>query len=160
MWLNAFSKDNKVLSPIELLVLATVQKESLSAKQISKMLLDSTSEWRPAAGTVYPILHRLTERGFLYRSKGDRINFRRSHMGNTFLTSILKPLKVQIEESNQFYVAILKSILKAQPTPIGLHEFIDDIEEIVKQYLQSIQEIKIEASKVSDDSYDVPIDFD
>lgn len=160
MWLNAFSKDKKVLSPIELLVLGTVQKESLSAKQISDRLLDSTSEWQPASGTVYPILHRLTDRGFLHRSKGNRINFRRSHMGNIFLSSILKPLKVQIEESNRFYLAILNSLLKVQPTPIGLHQFMDGIEDTTKQYLQSIQEIKGQASKVSEDSFDVPIDFD
>lgn len=160
MWLNAFAKDSKVLSPIELLVLATVQKENLSAKEISEKLINSTSEWRPASGTIYPILHRLSDRGFLYRSKGNRINFRRTHMGNTFLTSILKPLKVQIEESNRFYLAILHSILKVQPTPIGLHEFMDDIEDIAKQYFHGIQEIKNEASKVSDDSFDVPVDFD
>lgn len=160
MWLNAFSKDSKVLSPIELLVLATVQKESLSAKQISQRLLNSTSEWQPASGTIYPILHRLTDRGFLDRSKGNRINFRRSHMGNTFLTSILKPLKAQIEESNRFYLAILNSILRVQPVPIGLHEFMDEMENTAEQYLQSIHEIKSEASKVKDQSFDVPIDFD
>ena len=160
MWLNAFSKDKKVLSPIELLVLATVPKESLSPKQISERLLDSTSEWQPASGTIYPILHRLTDRGFLDRSKGNRINFRRSQMGNTFLTSILKPLRVQIEESNQFYIAILISILKVQPTPIGLHEFMDEIEDTTKNYLQKVQEIKNESLKVSDTSFDVPIDFE
>ncbi|MHA2100134.1 MAG: PadR family transcriptional regulator [Candidatus Kariarchaeaceae archaeon] len=160
MWLNAFSKNQKVLSPIELLVLATVPRESLSAKQISEKLLDSTSEWRPASGTVYPILHRLSERGFLDKSKGNRINFRRSQMGNTFLTSILKPLKVQMEESNRFYLAILNSILKVQPTPIGLHEFLDDIEDSTTKYLQNVQSIKSEAQNVSDDSYEVPIDFD
>ncbi|MCE7737076.1 MAG: PadR family transcriptional regulator [Candidatus Heimdallarchaeota archaeon] len=160
MWLNAFSKDQKVLSPIELLVLGTVRKENLSAKQISDRLLDSTSEWQPASGTVYPILHRLTERGFLHRSKGNRINFRRTHMGNIFLASILKPLKVQIEESNRFYLAILNSLLKVQPAPIGLHQFMDEIEETTNQYLQSIQEIKSQASNVSDDSFDVPIDFE
>jgi DNA-binding PadR family transcriptional regulator len=160
MWLNAFSQKQKVLSPIELLVLATVTKESLSPKEISERLLDSTSEWRPASGTIYPILHRLAERGLLDKSKGKRINFRRSQIGNTFLTSILKPLKVQMEESNQFYLAIVNSILKVQPLPIGLQDFLDEIEVSVAKYLQNIQTIKSEAKNIPDDSYEVPVDFE
>ena len=52
-----------------------------------------------------------------------------------------KELQIQIEESNRFYLAILNSILKVKPTPIGLHKFMDTIEETASRYLQSIQEV-------------------
>ena len=125
MWLNAFQKGEKSLSPIELLILAMVPEDFSSPKLITEILVEKTQEWIPTSGTVYPILHRLEGRGLLEKTGKSRLQFRKSAGGKIFLSTLLKPLQAQTRESNQFYLTIIKSILEVSPMPIGLKEFME-----------------------------------
>ncbi|MHA2091501.1 MAG: PadR family transcriptional regulator [Candidatus Kariarchaeaceae archaeon] len=160
MWINAFAEGGKVLSPIELFVLATVPEKDMTPRAISESLTTSIQEWQPAPGTLYPILHRLQARGLLDKTKVKPIGFRRNERGTLFLSSILKPLKVQMRETNLYYLAIIEAVLKIQPTPIGIHQFMQDVEVSANDYLSSIQQLKKISAELKDDAFDVPISFE
>ena len=160
MWINAFAVDNKVLSPIELLVLATVPEAKATPKDISDRLINSTEVWNPAAGTLYPILDRLNESGLLVKTKDKHLQFARSDKGSAYLTTILKPLFVQIRESQQYYLHLIKSISHLRPIPFGMAEFFAKLETLSAQYSNEIKEMKSKVEKIDEDAFDVPISFE
>lgn len=161
MWLNAFEFDDKIMSPTELLILTTVPDSYINTKDIVIRLADRVREWNPAPGTVYPILHRLEENNLLEKTRGKRINFRRTEKARVFLSSILKPLRTQIKETNTYYLAIIQSIINVVPTPIGIEDFIEGIQHTTKQFLIDLNELLEIAKKMEDeDAFDVPISFE
>ena len=94
------------MSPVELMVLASVPEEFVNANEIVLKLVNSTNEWRPTAGTLYPVLHRLERVGFLEKTKGRHINFRRTPKGSFFMGSILNPLILQIQDLSAYFYSI------------------------------------------------------
>ena len=160
MWLNAFEMGKKPLSPIELLVLTSVPEENTSSNQILELLANRTLEWNQKPGTVYPVLHRLVNYGLLTKNRDRRIHFRRTDKGTIYLSSILKPLKVQIKETNNYYKRIIKTLLTNNPVPIGLHQFLEEIEEMYTDLTSILGKFIEEAVDLKDDSHDVPITFE
>ena len=160
MWLNAFYEGGKPISPVELLVLATVPSEPESPKSIINRLGESELEWFPAAGTLYPILHRLVKRGLLQKIGSTRFKFGKTKSGNIFLSSNLRALRSQIKESLSYNLVLLESILKLDPSPIDLKLFLSEIEGYVSKFVAQFNTLKQESEDIIDSSFNVPITFD
>ncbi|MCE7735526.1 MAG: PadR family transcriptional regulator [Candidatus Heimdallarchaeota archaeon] len=162
MWLNSVRSmiDNKPLSPVELLVLATASDQAMNASQLMDKLNSSTLMWQGAAGTLYPILHRLNKRGLLFKSGARGTDFSRTDTGRRILSHSLNPIKSQMKETNNYYLTILELVISMKSSPIGLHDFMADIEKEGTAFLEEIRRLKEVAISIPDDSVEVKIDFD
>jgi DNA-binding PadR family transcriptional regulator len=160
MWINAIQTGKKPLSPIELLALAVISGDNITAQQVSDKLKQVTLKWEPAAGTLYPILHRLTSEGLLNKSKDKQICFNRTEKGNFILSSNLKAIESQLRENLNYYTTIIDALLKVTPVAMGIHEFMDATVKMSQDFLNTLEQLKKESKSLVDDSYSVPIQFE
>ena len=167
MWLNAIEwkdKENqKVFSETELLILATVPNDHFSqSTEIIDDLRRKTLEWIPKSGTVYPILNRFAELGLLQKDDSSRSSYQRSDAGDAVLSSILKPLKVQIAESFNYYGTILEMIVPLLPFDSVIYQTLKEIEGMNNRFESRLKIIARDVKKreIESEAYDVPIKFE
>jgi len=160
MWLKAFQSKGKLLSETEFWVLTLVDNQFEQPSEIMERLMLQTNEWTPKPGTVYPILHRLAEANLLDKTEEDSLQFRRSKQGDVFLSSIAKPLRVQVVESCNFYYQILQNLSTIDTPPVRFPEILIQLSGLARNFSEQLVQLAKEVKERQDKAYDVPISFD
>lgn len=152
MWLKAFESDGKILSESEFWILSLVRDDFESPNAIMDRLTDSTQEWTPKPGTVYPILHRLTEAHLLDRIEDGSLSFKRSEVGKLFLSSISKPLRTQLKETLNYYNNILGNLADFDPIPARYEDLLRDLSGSLISFAKKVEDladvVQVRAEKV------------
>ncbi len=160
MWLKAFEHDGKLLSESEFWILTTVEGDFESPNTIMDRLIESTLEWTPKAGTVYPILHRLAEAKLLEKMEDGGLHFRRSHQGDLFLSSVTKPLRAQLRETLNYYQNVLRNLASLEPAPSRYEELLDRLSHNLAGFAKSCAQLSEKVKIKADTAHDVPITFE
>ena len=140
-----FPSDNKLKSPIELLTLLTIWKEkSIHGFELIKKL-DKFEYWKPTAGTVYPILDRLTERGLLekFEESGETSRKKVTYSITKTGLEVLKDSIDILDSTMKFYEKIF--ILETDSIDKD-PEIIDFIRKRFETYLNLLQNKKFNAT--------------
>jgi len=140
-----FPSGRKLKSPIELLILLTIKKEKeIHGFDLIKKL-DYFNYWEPKAGTIYPILERLSNKGFLEKldaseeTSRKKAVYRITEKGE----SILENRKEIFEISFDFFEKIFEI---GNEIILDDSKFIQFLNERIKKYLNLIQEKKFDPS--------------
>lgn len=142
MWLNIFKPPgNRPLSPIEVLALFSAGRtEYRSAKKIIEQMRKNSTKWSPEAGTVYPALHRLVDKGLLEKSPDKKTAFMISEKAYLFMTSLTEEIAVQLEESLNFFESIIEGIIDLNP--FEAETIIDSVDETMTHWTQKFSDLK------------------
>ena len=140
-----YPKEYELKSPIELLILLTIKKENETYGSELIKKLDQFKEWTPTAGTVYPILERLTKRKFLEKIKtpeGDarkKTFYRLTKNGQRLLNNNIEILEI----SMNFFEKLFEI---GNETIYDNIQFLNFIQNRFEKYLNLLQNKKFEAS--------------
>jgi DNA-binding PadR family transcriptional regulator len=161
MWLKAFqTEEGKLLSESELWILTLVGDNFESPAMIMDRLLERTREWTPKPGTVYPILHRLTDAKLLDKIEDGGLSFKRSNTGRLFLSSITKPLRAQLSETLNFYQDILRNLANLEDLPARYDQFLVRLAKRMAKIAKRLSQLGKEVREKADKAHDVPITFE
>ncbi|MFX0133154.1 MAG: PadR family transcriptional regulator [Candidatus Hodarchaeota archaeon] len=132
-------------SPIELLILLTIgREEGIHGFDLIKKL-DHFENWEPKAGTVYPILERLTTRGFLEKVETSKeairkkAGYRLTSEGKEELKKVLEIFEISMNNFEKF-MEIGSYLIKDDS------KFIDFFNNRIKKFLDLIKKKKFEPS--------------
>ena len=163
MWLKAFQSGDKLLSESEFWFLTVVKDEFEAPTEIMDRLYQQTMNWTPKSGTVYPALHRLADVGLLDKNEDNGLKFRRSEHARIFLSSIAKPLRVQLLETCNYYQVIIENLHGLEFVPARFPEVLDEMSMETAKFMRTLKKLAI-ASKIKQEelekSYDVEITFE
>jgi len=160
MWLKAFQSDDKLLSESEFWILTVVPDSYVSPSEIMDRLYRQTRDWTPKPGTIYPILHRLSDVELLDKSEDDGLSFRRSGKARIFLSSIAKPLRVQVLETCNYYTQILHNLAELDQPPVRYYEILAALSKAAIGFGKESKALSLEVQEKMDQPYDVPISFE
>ena len=113
MWINIIRDKDKPLSAVELLVLTSVPEIPTKATDVMDQMNKKSIHWIAEKGSVYPILHRLTERGLL--NIQDKMIFSRSAMGSSLLLSSFNEIMIQFESVISYFQNISENLVETDP---------------------------------------------
>jgi len=135
-------------SSIELLILLTIEKEKeIHGFELIKKL-DKFQGWKPQAGTVYPILERLKNRGLLEKIEASEGSTRKKALYK--LTEkgleVLKGSMGILEMSMDFFEKIFENAFDIFDDDV---KFIDFIQNRFQVYLKIIQNKKFKSNPES-----------
>lgn len=161
MWLNNLRiNDKKSLSPVEFLVLANcVSGDYLSAQQILAKINNQFSNWSSTAGTIYPILHRLTDLLLLEKDENSKLSFKISNKGAEFFISTLHEFEDHFELTSSFFKSIIQAFITVDP--IQSRKLLDSFQMKTDKFKGEIKNMEKEAElkKVEDNWTEVKVDF-
>lgn len=161
MWLNNLRiNDKKSLSPVEFLVLANcVSGDYLSAQQILAKINNQFSNWSSTAGTIYPILHRLTDLLLLEKDENSKLSFKISNKGAEFFISTLHEFEDHFEQTSSFFKSIIQAFITVDP--IQSRKLLDSFQMKTDKFKGEIKNMEKEAElkKVEDNWTEVKVDF-
>ncbi len=162
MWLNIFRPQGiRPLSPTELLALFSAGRTTYKpAKEIIEEMRKRSRNWQPEAGTVYPALHRLVDKGLLEKSPDRKTSFMVSERGYLFMSSISNEIGMQLEESIAFFQTVLEGIIDLNP--FEAEPIITKGEKILETGLKDLQKLKsaVVEEKIRGDWKTVDVEFD
>ncbi|NVM00982.1 MAG: helix-turn-helix transcriptional regulator [Candidatus Helarchaeota archaeon] len=143
-----FPSGYNLKSPIELLILLTIKKEKeIHGFDLIKKL-NQFKYWEPKAGTIYPILERLSNKGILEKMEVSEGKVRKKS-----LYSLTKEGEEILENNNEVFEISFDFFEKV--FEIGNEIILDDLKFIeflnnrIKKYLGFIQKKKFEPSPES-----------
>lgn len=140
-----FPSNLELKSPIELLIMLTIRKEKeIHGFELIKKL-DQFEYWKPQAGTIYPILERLTKRKFLKQIKTSEEETRKkvlyslTNEGEKLLENSVEILEMIMNFFEKFF-EIENEIIHDDS------KFIDFIQNRIKKYLDLFQQKEFQSS--------------
>jgi DNA-binding PadR family transcriptional regulator len=159
MWLNIIKAGSKKLSPQELLVLSTVEREFQPANKILDSIKNKTTFWQPEAGVIYPILHRLNANNLLEKLNDDQMQFRLSNLGVELLSSSFPLIVTQFHETLDFYERISETLVEIDP--LLAQEYLDKLKNRFAKSLETVEKLQSKATKLieRDNWKDIDVEF-
>ncbi len=148
MWIGLLRHGGKTVSPVELIALLTVDDTDFtSSTDILANLDQSTAHWKPERGTVYPVLHRLAEKGLLIKGELDgKLAFKRSEKGTSFLRARFPEIAMQLEAITKYFETVAEHVISIDP--IKSIEFLDMAEKASAALAERISQLKKRAGEL------------
>ncbi|MHA2252557.1 MAG: hypothetical protein ACXAD7_19490 [Candidatus Kariarchaeaceae archaeon] len=156
MWLQRFRIANKTLSPVELLVLASMSDSFTSASNLIDQLKTGKMHWIPKRGTIYPVLHRLANANLLERTGSKGMEFKRSEIGTNALLSISQEMVHQVEATTNYLVQIANSLISVDSEEAT--NFLSSLRKKIKEMLAKVTELEHIAKDESDEWTEISVD--
>ena len=147
MWVNIIRDQEKPLSPVELITVTAIPDHYVEASDVLDALRQTSTHWQPERGSIYPVLHRMVQRGLLRQAADGRMAFRRTQAGSQFLSSQFPSLTIQIEAMTQYLGNIASGLIEIDP--ISAAEFLDDFQTITENLQEKIAVLKTEAEEIA-----------
>jgi len=161
MWLNNLRiNEKKSLSPVEFLVLANcISNDYVPANEILAKINDQFSNWNSTAGTIYPILHRLTDLSLLEQDENTKLSFKISNKGAEFFISTLHDFEDHFELTSSFFKSIIQAFINVDP--IQSKKLLNNFQAKTDKFKEEIKKMEKEAEikKKEDNWTEVNIEF-
>lgn len=164
MWTQRILIDdhNQITSPVELLVLATVESENaINPSDLLHSINDKLQHYTPKRGTIYPILERLRRYKLLdvIEVEEGKIEYRRSNFGSHTLINSSQNYLNHLENTLEYLDVLIKAIIKENPgQAIELVSKVSEIlENVHNRYKVRKQEVE---NEIAAEWANVDIDFD
>lgn len=149
MWLNNLRiSEKKSLSSVEFLVLAnTVSASYIEAQYILKSINDQINHWNTTPGSIYPVLHRLTNCGLLEQNKLNKMQFKISIKGASFLISTIRVFQDNYESTASYFTSILRGFINLDP--LQSIDMLEKFQGKASLFMGKMEDLKIEATEAT-----------
>ncbi len=144
MWINIIRDQDKPLSAVELPVLTSVPEVPTKASEVMDQMNDKSTHWKAEKGSVYPILHRLTERGLL--NIQDKMIFSRSAIGSSLLLSSFNEIMIQFESVVSYFHNIAENLVETDP--LKSRSLLEKLSSSSTQLISAVDKLIIRSDEV------------
>ncbi len=147
----------KSITQLELLVLAVIDPDdTITPSQVIHRIASSFKNYNPQRGTIYPILHRLTDDEFLKHNQIGKKSFTRTKLGSHALLLSIETLLESFENIVEYFKIVTESTIS---------EDAEGAKDIVNTLLRNILQLHTDLKKfentldkkIKDDWYEVPV---
>lgn len=170
--MNTQIKDRTLGAPrglLRFLVLKMLSEKPMAGSEIIEEIQKQTGSWKPSPGSIYPLLSRMSKKGYTKELPRDELGFKRycyTEEGKRFLEQQMKDAKdfmkkieflapmlvggLNLEGNNKKLLQSRESAKKLMKSFISLRQNLDNLtEEDAKEISEILEESSAKIEKIS-----------
>lgn len=147
----------KTITQLELLVLAVIESDdSITPSQVIHRIASSFKNYNPQRGTIYPILHRLTDDEFLELNEEGKKSFSRTKLGSHALLLSIETILESFENIVEYFKIITETTISEDAE--GAKDIVNTLMRNILQLHKDLQKFENTLDKkIKDEWYEVPV---